>query len=182
MYMKKYNLQIICFSLFIITGIFLASVFYQQSTYSVESGISHLKSIEDSSNPIEIRYHLVSLQERLDVIMEKIPETTNRRGDIIAKNPVWLFPTESTNFLKIQNNVNTMITNIEEISYIPKDTSAYYTGMLDINHRAELMRFNLTDTFPYLYMTPEYFFSNSIFLIGIIGMVEILNRKSPSIR
>ena len=59
--------------------------------------------------------------------MINIAETIDANG-IVAKNPVWIFSTESTNFLRIQNNIDTMIISANVISSISKDNSAYHTG------------------------------------------------------
>ena len=61
-----------------------------------------------------------------------MPESTNIDGEMIGKNPVWIFPTESTNFLRIESDVDSMIGSIDKISTVPTDSSAYHTGMLRI--------------------------------------------------
>ena len=58
-----------------------------------------------------------------------MPQATNENGDLVSVNPVWLFPTESTNFLRMQNDVKIMIETADKISTIPRDSSAYHTGM-----------------------------------------------------
>ncbi len=80
-------------------------------------------------------------------------ETTNENGEVIAKNPVWMFPTDSTNFLRIQNDVNFMLTGVEKISTVPKDSSAYHTGMIDVSDRALQLRINIMDATPYMYVS-----------------------------
>ena len=63
--------------------------------------------------------------------MDGMRETTDTNGNLVAKNPVWIFSTESTNFLRIQSDVETMLATVEKVSTVPKDSSAYHTGMLD---------------------------------------------------
>ncbi len=89
-----------------------------------------------SSDPELIRTHLAGLKQELKSIMQSLPE---------GKNPVWFYPTESTNFLRIESDVNTMITSVEKISAFPKDTLAYHTGIMDISSRASLIKENLSD-------------------------------------
>ena len=38
---------------------------------------------------------------------------------------------------------------------LSKDNSAYHTGMLDINDRALLLKINVMDATPYMYVSPE---------------------------
>ena len=67
----------------------------------------HFNGIIGSSDPDAIRAHLIAIQIDLDNSFRK---TTYRQqtthGEVIGKNPVWMFPTESTNFLRIQNDVD----------------------------------------------------------------------------
>jgi len=101
---------------------------------------------------------------------------------LIAKNPVWIFSTESTNFLRIQNNIDTMITSVNEISSISKDNSAYHTGMLDINDRAELLKTNVMDATPYMYVSPANMMMSVIWVAAIIGIFAVLKRKREQLR
>ena len=39
-------------------------------------------------------------------------------------NPVWIFPTDTTNFTRIQVDLNVMLASAEKISAVPRDSSA----------------------------------------------------------
>ena len=175
--MKNKDLKIICFSLFIITGITLASEFHHRLTQSTELITSNLNKILQSSDPNQIHMYLLQIQISLDKIMENIPETADSNNKILVKNPVAIYPTESTNFFKIQNDIGVMITEVEQISLTSKDTSVYHVGMMDINNKTRHVKSNIMDAIPYMYNNPENIISNSIWLIGVLGMVEILIRK-----
>ena len=176
--MKNQDLQIIYFLFLIIIGISLASEFHNKLTQPIESITSSLGNIMHYSDPIQIRTNLLQIQSSLDMVMEIIPEKSNTDDNVLNKNPVWIYPTESTNFLWIQNDVDIMITNIEKTSQMSKDTSAYHVGMMDINNRATNVKNNIVDTIPYMYNNPENIISNPIWLIGVMGITEILIRKS----
>jgi hypothetical protein len=130
-----------------------------------------------SSDPDVIRSHLVAIQADLDVVMVNLPDTTNADGEVVSRNPVWIFGTESTNFLRIQNNIDTMFESVDEISSIPQDNSAYHTGMLDINDRALLLRTNIMDATPYMYVSPENMMLSTVWIAAIIGIFAALKRK-----
>jgi hypothetical protein len=116
-----------------------------------------------------------------DLVMANLPETTNENG-IVSKNPVWLFGTESTNFIRIQNNIDTMFVGVDEISSLSKDNSAYHTGMLDINDRALLLKINIMDATPYMYVSPANMMFSAIWIVAIIGIFAILKRKKEQLQ
>jgi len=116
----------------IIFGGFMAINGYNSDIYPLDRIRGHFDGIIGSSDPEAIRGHLIAIQLDLEPMLEKLPETTDTHSQIISKNPVWLFATESTNFIRIQNDVNTMLQSVDSISTIPQNNSAYHTGMLDI--------------------------------------------------
>ena len=56
----------------------------------------------------------------------------------VEGNPVYLFPTDTTNFARIQTDLNVMLASTEKISAVPRDSSAFHTGMMDLSLRAEI--------------------------------------------
>ena len=118
----------------------------------------------------------------MEPLLEKLPETIDTHSEIISKNPVWIFATESTNFVRIQNNVDAMLVSVNEISAIPPNNSAYHTGMMDINNRADLLRQNIMDATPYMYVSIANVFSSIIWIAVIIGIFSALKRKRTQLK
>ena len=162
----------------IVFGGYMAISGYNSDIYPLDRIQENLDGIVSSSDPNVIHDHLVAIQTDLDIVMVNISETTDINGKVIAKNPVWIFGTESTNFLRIQNHVDAMITSVNEISFISKDNSAYHTGMLDINDRAELIKTNVMDATPYMYVSPTNIILSVIWVAAIIVIIALyLYRK-----
>ncbi len=176
-----YKLSMIGIVGIIIFGVFMAVSGYNADIYPLDRIRGNLDGIVSSSDPEIIREHLVEIQSDLDLVMDQLPETTNSDGEVISKNPVWIFGTESTNFLRIQNNIDTMFAGIDEISSIPKDNSAYHTGMLDINDRALLLKINIMDATPYMYVSPANMMLSVIWIAAIIGIFAALKRKKEQL-
>ncbi|MDH3395739.1 MAG: glycosyltransferase [Nitrosopumilus sp.] len=176
-----YKLSIFGILAIIIFGAFMAISGYNDDIYPLDRIRGNLDGIVSSSDPDVIRNHLVAIQSDLDVLMVNLPETTNSDGEVISRNPVWIFGTESTNFLRIQNNIDTMFTGVEEISSISKDNSAYHTGMLDINDRALLLKVNIMDATPYMYVSPANMMFSIIWIAAIIGIFAALKRKKEQL-
>jgi cellulose synthase/poly-beta-1,6-N-acetylglucosamine synthase-like glycosyltransferase len=177
-----YKLATIGIVAIIVFGGYMAISGYNTDIYPLDRIRGNLDGVISSSDPLVIHDHLVSIQSDLDLVLVNIPETTNVNGKVIAKNPVWIFGTESTNFLRIQNNIDTMVTSVNEISSIPKDNPAYYTGMLDINDRALLLKINIMDATPSLYVSPANIISSIIWVAAIVGIFSVLKRKKEQLK
>ena len=172
-----YKLSMIGILAIIIFGGYMAISGYAADIYPLDRIRGNLDGIVSSSDPDVIRNHLVAIQADLDIVMTNLPETTNADGEIVSRNPVWIFGTESTNFLRIQNNMNAMFESVDDISSLPKDNSAYHTGMLDINDRALLLRTNIMDATPYMYVSPENMLFSTVWIAAIIGIFAALKKK-----
>ena len=177
-----YKLSMIGILLIISFGVFMAISGYNSDIYPLDRIRGHFDGIIGSSDPTVIRAHLLAIQLDLVPLLEKLPETTDTHSQVIAKNPVWIFATESTNFIRIQNDVNTMLDSVDNLSTIPQDNSAYHTGMLDINNRADLLRQNIMDATPYMYVSIANVFSSIIWIAVILGIFAALKRKRTQLK
>ena len=101
----------------ILFGGFMAIQGYNTDIYPLDRMRGHFDAIIGSSDPTTIRAHLVAISADMDIVMKNMPQTTNENGEIISINPVWLFPTESTNFLRMQNDVKIMIATADKSLY-----------------------------------------------------------------
>ena len=177
-----YKLATVGLVAIIIFGGYMAISGYNTDIYPLDRIRGNLDGIISSSDPLVIHDHLVSIQSDLDLVMTTLPETIDTNGKVVAKNPVWIFSTESTNFLRIQNNIDTMITSVNEISSISKDNSAYHTGMLDVNDRALLLKINIMDATPYMYVSPANMMLSAIWVAVLIGIFIVLKRKKEQLQ
>jgi len=178
---KFYKVSMIGMAAIIIFGGFMAIYGYNVDIYPLDRMRGHFDGIVGSSDPPVIRAHLVEIKQDLTAVMVNIGETTNDEGEVIGKNPVWIFPTESTNLLRIENDVDSMITSIDKISTVPKDSSAYHTGMLDMNDRATLLKENIMDATPYMYVSISNIVFSTMWIAVIIGIFAILKRKKDQL-
>jgi len=179
-----YKLSMIGIVGIIIFGGYMAIAGYNTDIYPLDRMRGNLDGIIGSSDPVAIRAHLVAIQTDLNIVMENpnLLEATNTSGEIISKNPVWMFPTESTNFLRIQNDVNTMFTGVEKISTVPKDSSAYHTGMIDVSDRAAQLKTNIMDATPYMYVSAPNVLYSVIWIVAIIAIFTALKRKKEKLQ
>jgi len=169
-----YKLSMIGIVGVILFGGFMAFNGYNSDIYPLDRIRGNLDGIVGSSDPEFIHEHLISIKADLQVVMEKIPYAN--------KNPVWLFSTESTNFLRIERDVNTMITNIEMIAAVPEDSSAYQTGMSNINERSFSLSQNIVDATPYMYVSTSNILFATLWVAVILGIFAALKRKKEKMK
>ena len=177
-----YKLSTVGIVAIIIFGGYMAISGYNNDIYPLDRIRGNLDGVITSSDPLVIHDHLISIQSDLDLVMTNLPETLDTNGKVIAKNPVWIFGTESTNFLRIQNNIATMVASVNEISSISKDNSAYHTGMIDITDRALLLKINIMDATPYMYVSPANMMLSAIWVAALIGIFIVLKRKKEQLQ
>ena len=163
--MNTRELIVIGFGLLIVVGLSLSVNYLQYTIEPLNSAHDNLDEIISSSDPIFIHTHLFELKVSLTEIMRNMPE---------HKNPVWLFPTESTNFLRIQNDIDVMIASVDKISAVPKNSSAHHTGMLDISSRSMILKDNLLDARGFMYASPANLSFTLMWIVGAIGITRML--------
>jgi hypothetical protein len=178
---KIYKISMIGMMAIIVFGGFMAIYGYNSDIYPLDRIRGHFDGVVGSSDPVAIQNHLVAIKQDLAVVTADMAETTNSDGDIIGKNPVWIFPTESTNFLRIEGDVDSMIANIEKISAVPRDSSAYHTGMLDLNEQAKILKINIMDATPYSYVSVSNIVFSTLWIAIIIGIFAALKRKKDQL-
>ena len=177
-----YKLSMVGVLALIVFGGVMAINGYNSDIYPLDRVRGHFDGVIGSSDPDALRTHLIAIQLDLKPLIEKLPETIDADNNIISKNPVWVFPTESTNFIRIHNDVTSMLQSVENISMIPQDNAAYHTGMLDINNRADVLRTNIMDATPYMYVSIANVFSSVVWIAVIIGIFAALKRKRTQLK
>jgi len=150
---------IICF------GAYLAYTGYQNDVYPMDLSIGLFDRIMASSEPKTIMTDINAI-----------------KGYLPAEgNPVWIFPTDTTNFTRIQADLDVMFASAEKISVVPRDSSAFHTGMMDVSLRAEIIQKQIMDMVPYMYASVSNILFASIWIAVIIGIFAILKRKKQSL-
>jgi len=161
-----YKLAMIGIAGIILFGVYSAFTGYQTDVYPLDLSRGHLEGIGASSDPQTILGHLKAI-----------------KGYLPAEgNAVWLFPTETTSFVRIQADLDVMITSVEKISTVPRDSSAFHTGMLDVKERAEIIQENIMDATPYMYVSGSNVLFTTIWIAGILGIFAILKRKKEELK
>ncbi|MGI0089198.1 MAG: cellulose synthase family protein [Nitrosopumilaceae archaeon] len=161
-----YKLSLVGIIGFIMFGAFMAFYGYQNDVYPLDQSRGLLDRIQATSDP-------QSIINDLKTIKTLLPE---------EGNPVWIFPTDETDFIRIQKDVDNMISSVEKIATVPQDSSSFHTGMLDVHERAEKMRIHLMDATPYMYVSFSNIVFSSLWIAAIMGVFAILKRKKDRLK
>ncbi len=169
---RTYQLAMIGVVAIIIFGGFMAINGYHADVYPLDRIRGNLDAIIGSADPVEIKTHLTAIKQDLIIVMEKLPE---------SKNPVWVFPTESTSFLRIERAVDNMIVNVETISGVSEDSAAFQTGMTNIGERSLALRQNIMDATPYMFVSVSNIVFSTMWIAAILGIFTALKRKKDQL-
>ena len=92
-------------------------------------------------------------------------------------NPVWLFPTDETDFALIQQSLEKMGQTSEELASVDRSSAAYHTGMTSIHLSAIELRQNIVDATPYMYVSITNIVLGCVWMVAILGVFAVLKRK-----
>jgi cellulose synthase/poly-beta-1,6-N-acetylglucosamine synthase-like glycosyltransferase len=148
----------------IIFGVVMAFEEYGNSIYPLDESRGLLLRIQATSDPQSITNDLTMMQQLL-------PK---------SGNPVWIFPTQDTDFGMMQKDLETMLSTVDKISTTSPDSAAFHTGMLNVHYQASAMIINLVDATPYMYASVSNMLFGSIWVAVIIGIFALLKKKKQS--
>ncbi len=161
-----YRAAIIGMFTIIVFGAYMAYQGYQTDVYPLDLSRGYLDRIAAGGDP------QLMLQD-LNAIKKNLPEDGN---------PVWIFPTDTTDFGRIQQDVDSLIESMNAIKDEPKDSVLYATAMADLHLRAIQIRQNLMDATPYMYASFSNIVFSSIWVAAILGIFAVLKRKKEQLK
>ena len=150
----------------IVFAAFMAYTGYANDVYPMDLSRGLLDRVMVSSDP-------QSIVADLKAIKEHLPE---------EGNPVWTFPTASTDFGLWQKDLDVMIETAQLMAALPKDSSVFNTGMIDISFRAKELQENVMDATPYMYVSYINIVMAAVWIAAILGIFTVLKRKKEQLQ
>ena len=92
-------------------------------------------------------------------------------------NPVWIFPAETTDFGLIQKDLDNMIIDVDRVSTASQDSTDFQSSILNVHEYASRINFAILDATPYFYTNLSFVFATLIWMIGLMGLTEVLRQK-----
>ena len=150
----------------IIFAAYMAYTGYENDVYPIDLSRGLLDRIMVSSNPQTIVADLKAIQVHL-------PEDGN---------PVWIFRTDSSDWGRIQADLDDMIVNVQLLASLPRDSSVFNTGMIDVSDRALVLQESLEDLTPYVYVDFMNIVLTTVWIAGILVIFAVLNKKKKQLQ
>jgi len=150
----------------IIFAAYMAYTGYENDVYPIDLSRGLLDRIMVSSNPETIVADLKAIQVYL-------PEDGN---------PVWIFRTDSSDWGRIQADLDDMIVNVVLLASLPRDSSVFNTGMIDVSDRALVLQESLEDLTPYVYVDFMNIVLTTVWIAGILVIFAVLNKKKQQLQ
>ncbi len=150
----------------IIFAAYMAYTGYENDVYPIDLSRGLLDRIMVSSNPKTIVADLKAIQVYL-------PEDGN---------PVWIFRTDSSDWGRIQADLDDMIVNVVLLASLPRDSSVFNTGMIDVSDRALVLQESLEDLTPYVYVDFINIVLTTVWIAVILAIFAVLNKKKKQLQ
>ncbi len=150
----------------IIFAAYMAYTGYENDVYPIDLSRGLLDRVMVSSNPETIVADLKAIKGHL-------PE---------EGNPVWMFGTPASDWGRIQADLDNMIINVELLASLPRDSSVFNTGMIDVSDRALVLQESLEDLTPYVYVDFMNIVLTTVWIAGILVIFAVLNKKKKQLQ
>ncbi|MDE1817002.1 MAG: glycosyltransferase family 2 protein [Thaumarchaeota archaeon] len=160
-----YKLALVGIIALIVVGVVMAFEEYGSTIYPLDQSRGILSRIQATSDPQIISDDIKTVQQLL-------PK---------SGNPVWIFPTQDTDFGMMQRDLGTMLSTLDKVSTTSPDTAAFHTGMLNIHSQATTITFNLLDATPYMYVSISNMLFGVVWVAVIIGIFALLKKKKQAL-
>jgi hypothetical protein len=144
----------------LIFGVVMAYIGYSQSVYPLEKAKGYLQRAMTSPYP-ELMLDFLASAKPL------IPE---------EGNPVWAFPTATTDFGLMQKDLDLMMERLRSISTLPRDSEAFNTGLGDVRGEIAVLEEQIQLAQPYVYVSFQNVVLSSIW-IGVLMMIFTLMKR-----
>lgn len=145
---------------FLIFGVAMAYIGYSQTVYPLEKAKGYLERAMSSPSP-EIMLDYVSNAKPL------IPQ---------EGNPVWAFPTATTDFGLMQKDLDMIMDRLRTLSTLPRDSEAFSTGLADVRAELASLEKHIIEAQPYVYVSFQNVVLSSIW-IGVIMLIFTLMKR-----
>ncbi len=116
-------LAVVAFTGYMFTGYYFGAI------YPLDKSRTQLGIVMSSSDPQEIYSNL-----------EEIKTNLPHKG-----NPVFIYPTMTADFNRMQENLDRMILNAESLSWTQQDSSSYHVKLVEISNNSLILRENIAE-------------------------------------
>ena len=91
-------------------------------------------------------------------------------------NPVWIFPTDKTDFGLINNDLGELLERGRMLQELPRSSESYQQGMDDLRERIKTIQIQVSEAAPFLYASLPHILTSLAWVILLLGFISYLSR------
>ncbi|MEM0481432.1 MAG: hypothetical protein QXM16_00875 [Nitrososphaerota archaeon] len=148
-------------SVYLFVGVALISAAYILDVYPLEQAAGFLSRAQSAGYAEDMAAYVAQA-------LHFIP----REG-----NPVWLFPTQRTDFALIRNDIFAIIDRLNSLTDIPRQSAAYAQTLNDIRGKIAVLTSQLYEAMPYMFFKPINIIAAIAYLLTPIIIQTKINRQ-----
>ncbi|GBC71114.1 hypothetical protein HRbin02_00893 [Candidatus Calditenuaceae archaeon HR02] len=150
--------------IYLLVGAALTAAAYVQDVYPLEQAAGFLSRAQTAGYSEEMAAYV-------DQALDLIPH---------EGNPVWIFPTQRTDFALIRNDIYAIIDRLKSLTDIPRQSAAYSQTLIDIRGKIAVITNQIYEAMPYVFFKPLNIIAAIIYLLTPIIIQRITNRIKKS--
>jgi hypothetical protein len=136
--MKQLTITKYAIILMLILAVILSLLAYYDTIYRLDRANAWLSRAETAGFAEEMVSYILRAKELLP-----------KEG-----NPVWIFPTDRTDFTKINKDIDTIIDRANILKTLPKNSDAYQQGMDDLRGKLRTLQVQIAEAAPFMFVSP----------------------------
>lgn len=151
---------------FLIFGVTMAYIGYSQTVYPLEKAKGYLERSISSPSPEMMLDYLTSAEPL-------IPS---------EGNPVWAFPTATTDFGLMHKDIDLLKHRLRTLSALPRDSEAFNTGLQDIRIELSTLKDQIIEAQPYVYVSFQNVVLSSIWIAVLLMIFTLMKRGKEKLK
>jgi len=145
---------------FLIIGASFAYYGYLSTMYPVNQAMGFIARAETAQTPEQLAEYVKLTQNLLP-----------GKG-----NPVWLFPTQRTDFTLIHAELDNILVRAAATSKMPPHGEAYNAAMRDMHQTTDGIKADLKEALPYMYVSLTNIMLGALWVAGIIAIFAAMRK------
>ncbi len=91
-------------------------------------------------------------------------------------NPVWIFPTQRTDFTLIRNDITSIIERLRIVAKVPRENAAYAQTLSDLRGKIAVLIDQLYEAMLYMIFKPINIIAASVYLLAPLTIQKIIKK------
>ena len=144
----------------LVFGVVMTYIGYSETVYPLEKAKGYFSRSLSSPSPEIILDYLASVK----------PLIPNEG------NPVWVFPTATTDFGLIHKDISLIMDRLRLLSTLSRDSVAFNTGLMDVRGELTTLEEQITTVQPYVFVSFQNLILSVLWIAIILAIFTFMKR------